>query len=129
MVTRRNFLQGAVAGVVACLAAAGGALGLARRGRARKAKVTLPVPEVDGFTFHDEVVLVKSGSELTALSSRCSHLGCRIDRAADQQLVCPCHGSRFDLRGKRIAGPATADLEPLRFSGGDGGAVVDVELS
>lgn len=46
------------------------------------------------------------------LVARCPHLGCRVERDADgKALTCPCHGSRFDLQGRRIAGPANRDLE------------------
>lgn len=46
-----------------------------------------------------------------AVSLRCTHLGCLLHfNAAERSWDCPCHGSRFDIEGVVLAGPAT---EPL----------------
>ncbi|HEV7625083.1 MAG TPA: FAD-dependent oxidoreductase [Streptomyces sp.] len=51
--------------------------------------------------------------EVRALSPRCTHLGCLV-RFNDEEGAweCPCHGSRFDTKGRVIQGPATRPLEP-----------------
>ncbi|MEU5280950.1 FAD-dependent oxidoreductase [Streptomyces asoensis] len=51
--------------------------------------------------------------QLHALSARCTHLGCLVAfNRAEQAWECPCHGSRFDVRGQVVQGPATEPLEP-----------------
>jgi cytochrome b6-f complex iron-sulfur subunit len=48
---------------------------------------------------------------LTAISAVCTHAGCTI--ALDgptNNWLCPCHGSRFDMQGNVIAGPAARPL-------------------
>ena len=43
--------------------------------------------------------------------TRCSHLGCALHyNETDGVWECPCHGSRFDIAGKVIDGPATKDI-------------------
>jgi Rieske Fe-S protein len=50
---------------------------------------------------------------LHASSPRCTHMGCTVDwNEAELTWDCPCHGSRYDLDGHVIHGPATKDLEP-----------------
>jgi nucleotide-binding universal stress UspA family protein len=50
---------------------------------------------------------------LHASSPRCTHMGCTVDwNEAERTWDCPCHGSRYDLDGHVIHGPATKDLEP-----------------
>jgi Rieske Fe-S protein len=47
-------------------------------------------------------------------SAVCPHLGCIVSfNSAEQSWDCPCHGSRFDTRGKVLRGPATHDLEEI----------------
>ncbi len=43
-------------------------------------------------------------------AKRCSHLGCALKwNSAEHTWDCPCHGSRFDERGRLIDNPATRD--------------------
>ncbi len=52
--------------------------------------------------------------QLTALSGRCTHLGCAVAFNDDEQSWdCPCHGSRYALDGTVLHGPATDPLQPL----------------
>jgi glycine/D-amino acid oxidase-like deaminating enzyme/nitrite reductase/ring-hydroxylating ferredoxin subunit len=50
---------------------------------------------------------------LHAISPTCTHLGCRVSfNTAERSWDCPCHGSRFDVDGHVLQGPATKDLAP-----------------
>ncbi len=54
------------------------------------------------------------GGGATALSAVCPHLGCAVDYRADaQRFECPCHGSTFDMDGRRVSGPAPRDMDAL----------------
>jgi Rieske Fe-S protein len=44
-------------------------------------------------------------------SATCTHQGCIIRwNAIETSWDCPCHGSRFDVDGSVLNGPAVADL-------------------
>jgi cytochrome b6-f complex iron-sulfur subunit len=77
--------------------------------------------------FKEGVFLVPAGGKLLALSARCTHLGCTVnyDQLAGQ-FRCPCHGSRFDRSGRRIAGPARKPLQELPIKKKSNG---DVEVT
>ena len=72
--------------------------------------------------------------DVTVLSARCTHMGCLVAfNPAERSWDCPCHGSRFDLSGAVIEGPATEPLqaEPAAVDGhgSDGGGDVTVKGS
>ena len=67
-------------------------------GRERKARVFI-VSRIDG---------------LTVFSAVCSHLGCLVNyHKGKKEFLCPCHGGRYDLSGRNIAGPPPAPLTEL----------------
>ncbi|RUR36891.1 FAD-dependent oxidoreductase [Clostridium perfringens] len=52
----------------------------------------------------------KEGKEFF-VSTKCTHLGCQLSWNADELTWdCPCHGSRFDYKGRLIGSPANKDL-------------------
>jgi Rieske Fe-S protein len=52
---------------------------------------------------------------LHAVSLRCTHLGCLLRfNGAERSWDCPCHGSRFDVDGSVLEGPAVAPLAKRR---------------
>ncbi len=72
------------------------------------------VYSVAGRERKTRLFLVSSGRKLTVLSATCSHLGCLVNyRKEKREFVCPCHGGRYDLSGKNIAGPPPAPLSSL----------------
>jgi len=80
---------------------------------ARGAAASLP-PDHGGVVALDEQKLgiyKASDGTLYAVEARCPHMGCQLEWNPDEKSWdCPCHGSRFDLRGRLLSGPAQADL-------------------
>jgi cytochrome b6-f complex iron-sulfur subunit len=83
-------------------------------GKSRKEYLPLDLPE--GLSFHGEIIANKVEGTTRFFSAVCPHLGCLINRLDKNQLVCPCHGSRFSAEGKVFEGPSGKDLLELSFS-------------
>jgi glycine/D-amino acid oxidase-like deaminating enzyme/nitrite reductase/ring-hydroxylating ferredoxin subunit len=63
---------------------------------------------------------------LSAVSPRCTHLSCIVHfNDAERTWDCPCHGSRFDLDGHVIDGPASDDLSVVRLGEDDSPSPVE----
>jgi glycine/D-amino acid oxidase-like deaminating enzyme/nitrite reductase/ring-hydroxylating ferredoxin subunit len=70
------------------------------------------VVEVDGTTVaaHRD-----TDGVLHAVSATCTHLGCTVRwNGAERSWDCPCHGSRFDVDGAVLDGPAVRPLRRVR---------------
>lgn len=75
------------------------------------------------------VFLKKDGDELTAFSPLCTHLGCLVKwNNIEKEFVCVCHGGKFDMDGKVIAGPPPKPLERLPLDIRDGKVYIGIKL-
>lgn len=83
------------------------------------------IPEGGALVVQDgpggkPVVLARPrGDEVVAFSAVCTHQGCTV-RAEQSSLVCPCHGSTYDLTGDNTGGPAPSPLPPVEVTVADG---------
>ena len=67
-----------------------------------------------GYAYvNNNIIVVNTGSNnFVALSSVCTHQGCKVDYDnSKQQLPCPCHGSVFSITGAVVNGPAQTPLK------------------
>lgn len=71
--------------------------------------------EMKTFDLNGEkITLVNLGEQFFATSSICSHEHCEMDGGwlEGQNIVCPCHGSQFDLKTGEVKSlPATESLK------------------
>ncbi len=63
--------------------------------------------------------VIRRDDKLFALSSVCTHKGCKVRVQDDLSFLCKCHGSRFDKDGHATKGPATRDLPRLAVATDD----------
>jgi Rieske Fe-S protein len=53
-----------------------------------------------------------TATTVRAFNPTCTHRQCIVAyKAADHEIKCPCHGSRYDLEGRVVHGPAPRALE------------------
>lgn len=72
------------------------------------------------------VLILRDESGIRALSAICTHLGCVVTLTS-RGFQCPCHGSKFDIDGKVLSGPAPKALEWLKVGmSPDGQLTVDL---
>lgn len=115
--TRRSVL---IAGAAAPLAACGGATEKITPatppvpGQALSA--TAEVPVGSGKVVGDTIVTQPTAGRFDAFVARCTHAGCVLSSVSGDTIVCPCHGSRFDLFGAVLRGPAMVPLTPVKVA-------------
>lgn len=123
-VTRRDFLG--LAGLGSALVAIlGSVIGMARLPK----PTVLPEPATRFRLGHSEefppgtdrvipgrnVRVIATAEGIAAMSLVCTHLGCIVQVSPDG-LACPCHGSKFDLNGRVVRGPAPRPLPWLKIT-------------
>lgn len=85
------------------------------------------VPVGGGAVLADQEVVVTQPAkgDFKAFTAVCTHQGCTVNKVADGQIVCPCHGSHFSITdGSVISGPAPAPLASKSVSVQGGEIVV-----
>jgi Rieske Fe-S protein len=85
---------------------------------------TASVPIGGGVVLQDLAVVVTqpTSGDFKAFSAICTHQGCLVGPVENNEIVCPCHGSRFSATdGAVLQGPATQALAASKVSvvGGD----------
>ena len=77
--------------------------------------LVIKLPLEAGLSFHESVWVDSRAGNYRVIAAKCPHLGCTINQHRDDVLICPCHGSQFDLTGRIISGPANRDLTILPY--------------
>lgn len=112
--TRRTFLK--IAGSLIGLTAVGawGELTKNQMSLLNKRSVTFPFNPNKEISFVDEFIIRNKEDEVTSFSAHCSHLGCIINKEQNGKLICPCHGSEYNLEGVPVKGPAYKPLKKYK---------------
>jgi Rieske Fe-S protein len=101
----------------------GGVVGSAGASGAAK---TADIPVGGGLIVADKAVVITqpTAGEFKAFSAICTHQGCLVGSVENNEIICPCHGSKFSgTDGSVITGPAQTPLAPAGITV-DGGNVV-----
>ena len=69
--------------------------------------------QYDYYGAGDRLFAVKKGSK-EALSLSCTHQGCTVNKQANDQFICPCHGAVYDQQGKVLQEPAPRNLNTFQ---------------
>jgi len=110
---RRTFLQILAVGILSLFSLAWNKLTLSHLEQLKQKVRIFPFNKNKQVTFFDDFVVVNHDDNTNVLSTHCTHLGCKIDKTENGKLVCPCHGSEYDLEGKVLKGPAYKNLEAV----------------
>lgn len=63
------------------------------------------------FLQDQQVYIARTAQGFCAVSAVCTHLGCITQWHPEDSLIeCPCHGSKFERDGTKVAGPAPRPL-------------------
>jgi len=71
------------------------------------------VPVGGGAIFADQnfVVTQPTAGQFKAFSATCTHEQCLVSRIQGDKIICPCHGSQYNIADGSVAvGPATRPL-------------------
>jgi cytochrome b6-f complex iron-sulfur subunit len=69
------------------------------------------------------ILVVRNEGKIYAINSTCTHKNCAV-KPKDETIACPCHGSKFSLRGTSTKGPAKGSLSRYAISVNDAGRIM-----
>jgi len=114
--SRRDFIAAAAATIVAAATPQPAAQDVLDAG---------PISDYTDSDVYDKyrekgAFVIRRDKEIFALSSICTHKGCKVRVADDLSFFCKCHHSTFDKDGHVTKGPAKRDLPRLAVRLDDG---------
>ena len=112
---RRYFIKAAVTGLVVGVAVLWDNMIFKQKIINSRSVVSIYFDPHKEINFLDDFIVINKGDKTNVLSSKCTHLGCKINEYANNKLLCPCHGSTFDLEGNATKGPAVLPLKNMNF--------------
>ncbi len=70
------------------------------------------VPGIQGLmpSFYPLALVRVDSTTVSALAKECPHNQCQVGKYNGVKFVCPCHGSEFNAKGERLAGPTPGPL-------------------
>lgn len=80
---------------------------------------TADVPVGGGVVVENKMVVVTQPAEgeYKAFTSTCPHQGCTVNEVTAEEIICPCHNSKFSSQtGEVLQGPATVGLAPVSIT-------------
>ena len=113
---RRYFLKSAGLGLVLSMGYLWNKLVKTENQLSIRKRISLAFNPNKNISLQDNFIVVNKDGQTKVFSSHCTHLGCNINKAEGDKLICPCHGSAFDTDGNAIKGPAVRPLESMAFS-------------
>lgn len=84
------------------------------------------IPVGGGVIIAEPAVVITqpTAGDIKAFTAVCTHQGCLVSKVENNEIICPCHGSRFSASdGSVIQGPAQTPLQPAGVAV-EGGSVV-----
>ncbi len=73
--------------------------------------------------------LMKDATGIYAMTAICTHLGCTVGLPNGSLILCPCHGSQYNLAGGNVVGPATQPLVHFSVAEASPGGVLVVNTA
>jgi len=75
-------------------------------------------------------ILINRGAnmEVFVMSAECTHEGCSVPTYNQQAalMICPCHGSHYEIDGTVVGGPAMQSLLQYPFTNQDGKLAIEI---
>lgn len=107
---RRIFIKFFYAGLLAALVLIWDKLAKNHKASHEAQKRVLPLHANQSVAFQDNYIVLNEKGKIRVFSSHCTHLGCKIQEFRRGKLICPCHGSEYNLNGIPTKGPAFKSL-------------------
>ena len=79
----------------------------------KAALLAQPVNTLRDYRNLGNFFLIRDATGIYAMTTICTHQGCTVDLPSGIQIMCPCHGSIYDLSGGNLQGPAVSPLVHL----------------
>lgn len=76
-----------------------------------------------------EILVANVGGNFFAIRNKCTHRGCQLTggRLSGDNVICPCHGSTFNLKtGSVVKGPAKEPEPSYKVKVEDGRLQIEV---